>query len=71
MKTNKKIRNEIVTMREALRLFTTRDGVVYLVDFEYLDVNPLEESVLTLGDMKNGYENGTIIFIHQNVEREE
>jgi hypothetical protein len=71
MKTNKKIRNEIVTMREALRLFTTRDGVVYLVDFEYLDVNPLEESVLTLGDIKNGYENGTIIFIHQNVEREE
>jgi hypothetical protein len=71
MKTNKKIRNEIVTMREALRLFATRDGVVYLVDFEYLDVNPLEESVLTLGDMKNGYENGTIIFIHQNVEREE
>jgi hypothetical protein len=58
-------------MREALRLFATRDGVVYLVDFEYLDVNPLEESVLTLGDMKNGYENGTIIFIHQNVEREE
>jgi hypothetical protein len=71
MRTNKKIRNEIVTMREALRLFTTRDGVVYLVDFEYLDVNPLEESVLTLGDIKNGYENGTIIFIHQNVEREE
>lgn len=71
MKTNKKIRNEIVTMREALRLFTTRDGVVYLVDFEYLDVNPLEESVLTLGDIKNGYENGTIIFIHQNVERKE
>jgi hypothetical protein len=71
MRTNKKIRNEIITMREALRLFTTRDGVVYLVDFENLEVEPVEESVLTLGDIKSGYENGTIVFIHKSVERDE
>ena len=68
MRTNKKIRNEIVTMREALRLFTTRDGVVYLVDLENFEVEPVEESALTLGDIKIGYEDGTIVFIHKSVE---
>ena len=68
MRTNKKIRNEIVTMREALRLFTTRDGVVYLVDLENFEVEPVEESALTLGDIKTGYEDGMIVFIHKSVE---
>jgi hypothetical protein len=71
MKTNKKIHNEIVTMRDALRLFSSRDGVVYLVDLENLEVDPVEESILTLGDIKNGYEEGTIVFIHESVERGE
>ena len=71
MRTNKKIRNEIITMHEALRLFTTRDGVVYLVDLENFEVEPVEESILTLGDIKSGYENGTIVFIHKSVGRDE
>lgn len=71
MKTNKKIHNEIVTMREALSLFASRDGVVYLVDLEELEVEPVEESILTLGDIKTGYEDGTIVFIHKSVEKEE
>jgi hypothetical protein len=71
MKTNKKIHNEIVTMRDALRLFSSRDGVVYLVDLENLEVDPVEESILTLGDIKNGYEEGIIVFIHESVERGE
>ena len=71
MRTNKKIHNEVVTMSEALRLFTTRDGVVCLVDLENFEVEPIEESILTLGDIKIGYEDGTIVFIHKNVERKE
>ena len=71
MRTNNKIHNEIVAMREALRLFSSRDGVVYLVDLENLEVDPVEESILTLGDIKSGYEDGMIVFIHKNVERGE
>jgi hypothetical protein len=68
MRTNKKIHNEIVTMREALRLFSSRDGVVYLVDLEDLMIEPVEESTMTLGDIKAGYESGGIVFIHRSME---